>query len=221
MFDTTLQEIDSARLSPDDIDTLLPLVRAGDKSAINKMILAHWSLAKEIAGYYAATWSAAYLYDDMISEGIMIITQKVHEIAAGTAMQKHDNISAFLRVCAFHAIGDWATKQHSLGSAKTQRKQFQLGGDSGVVKFHSIPCPEGAYFETDNDMLAVRDFLDSIPATVEEHTIMRMREEGCSYEDIGALLSMAPSTVYLLLQDIYSRFMLAEARLDVPSHRIR
>lgn len=209
-----MYNIDAYQLTPEEIADLLPAVRAGDKAAKEKMILAHGPMVRDIAKRYVALWSVAYLWEDMISEGLVQVAIKIEEISDGLAMQNHDNISGFLRIRAFHAIGDWISMQQNIGTPKTQKKHAAKHGETlKIQSAQSVPCPEGEYYEIDSHMVEVRDFLDSIPSTEEERLVMKMREEGCSFEDIGQLLTMASSTVHALLQDIYARYSDAERAL--------
>ncbi len=210
-----MYNIDAYQLTAEEIADLLPAVRAGDQAAKEKMILAHGPMVRDIAKRYASLWSVSYLWDDMVSEGLVQVAIKVDEISNGKAMQTHDNISGFLWIRAFHAIGDWTSMQHTIGTPKTQKKHRDKYG--GTLKMQSSGCPEGAYYETDSHMVEVRDFLDSIPNTEEERVVIKMREEGCSFEDIGQRLDMASSTVHALLQDIYARYSDAEQALTNPN----
>jgi len=205
------QDLSSYTRTPEEIDDLLVLVRQGDHAAIQEMILAHWWLVELVAVAYGATYGANYLHDDMISEGLLAVTQKVNEIALDRALQDHDNITAFLRVCIYRCIGDWVLEQQYVGSSRTHRNQAAAGQDS--IGVSNIPCPEGAYFEADPSMTDLRDFLESIPNTEEERSILQLSEEGHSPDDIATILGLPRTAVYLLVRDIHRRFLAATQRL--------
>lgn len=206
------QDISSFERTSEEIDNLLVLVRHGDHAAVQELILAHWELVEIVASTYAAGYGVGYLWDDMVSEGLVAITTKVNEIAMGRALQDHDNITPFLRVCIYRCIGDWVIEQKFVGSSRTQRNQTAAGVEH--VGLHNMPWPEGTWHETDPCMMTdLRDFLESIPATEEERSILQLREAGNSFEEISAILGMAQTTVYMLAVDIYQRFVAATERL--------
>jgi len=167
------------RLDDNEKAILIPLIKKGDKDAINRMIEGHTGLIAQVVGRYA--WQQPRKTDDMLSVGWLALTEAVIKFSKGEI--NHDNITGYILTRAHGAIHNFIVEDQTV---KPSRDTF-----SKIIRHHIDDIEETIEHEFEQpDYLIEEIGLNNV-----EKIIAIMALEGYTNIEIGKKLNYSKAYI--------------------------
>ena len=196
-------------LSREKNSALYSRVMAGDEQARQQMIEGNMALVgNKVNAFICEHPQVAYLRDDLCSSGYIGLVQAVN------AMVKHKNPknpnpTGYLSVAIYREIKRFVDKEAVISvpdrtqrDARKEKRQIKA-----PTVYNDIPESRGPrQLDTSPKMVELRELLRSCCRSDEERTILKMREDGCSYRKIAEAIGMSNTTTYMMAREIEKRF---------------
>jgi DNA-directed RNA polymerase specialized sigma24 family protein len=184
-----LENVADNPLTSEENDALAVKVRAGDLRAREELILGNIPLVK----HKVKTWTTlyphlVYLYDDMLSEGLVGLVRSVN-IIAKTPKPDDNNVTGFISVGVTRTIGGFVAQEE-------------------IEPKISLPDWLANTLE-DEDTTQFVDFVDSLLAACESEdhkTILLMKAKGASDYEIAQVLDCSRQTVQVMRSEIHQNW---------------
>ncbi len=187
-------------------DELYPLVAAGDKDAIRKMIEANMSLAISKVDSYIGTYPhVSYLREDMEGEGFLGVTMAVNKMAEAGPIE-NPNPTGYISYWIMERIGYVVDRE--ITSGLTDRGIRKKRAKQQTVA-HQVAMPPvlDILMDDPTKLIELREQILSCCETEQDRTIVRMRESRYTDKEIAAALDAPVTTTYMLRRAIYARFL--------------
>jgi hypothetical protein len=200
-------------------DELYPLVSAGDEAAIIQMIELNMSLVvAKVAAYIRCYPFAAYLQDELLSEGFVGLTKGVRKMAEDGPIfnPKPTRYMEYWILCHVGAVIDREDANGESDRLKRLRRQQEKNnpGESEQIRLRRVPLPDSmansSHADELVDPMAMPDLRDLIAACCEtdiDRIIVDMREKGYKDAEIAKVIETPYSTTYMLRRAIYRRVL--------------
>lgn len=189
-------------------EQLYPLVIAGNEEARREMIEGNMALVTLRVNTFIRFFpQAEFLRDDLISEGLLALVSAVNGMKNRIG-QADCNPQGYLLKSISNALGEMLDSESHLqmlsktvrnkrAEGETLPQQIPMSGSMPDVAFDEQPLRE------------LKEDIWSVAETDEERTVLRMREEGFNDREIGEVLGMPNTTVWVTRRDLYERFLAA------------
>lgn len=185
-------------------------VMAGDEQAHQEMIESNMALVgSNVNEYVRKHPEAAHLRDDLRSAGYVGLVQAVG------AMAKHrdpenSNPTGYMSVAIRREISRCADNEGTISIPdRTQREARKENRPlaapavcQGIPKSLADSAPDAA-----QELIEIRDLLDSCCQSEDERTILRMREGGYADRDIAKEIGLAHTTTYMMRRELEKRYL--------------
>lgn len=187
-------------------DALYDRVATGDIVARDRLIEANIGLVHtRVRAFLTSFPKLRYLRNDMIAAGLLALTKACERMRLEGPVTGR-NPTGYIYVCVSNAIGHLVEREISTVPDRTQRLARQKG--------HALRAPRHVSFG-DRDIPDCREMVESetmaaIDAACQtdlDRTIVRMRREGHSDQDIADATDIARATIWVLRREIYARFL--------------
>lgn len=175
---------------------LLKKVRAGDKVAIERMILSHVRLAISIVNRYVAVGGLYHLANDLDSAAMEGIVLAVNRVAEG-GMANHENVTGYIVRYIHNSI--IRTAQHDSAIYVPRRQKDRIVEPLR----NSIP---GKDSQLNIQQLEFWDLIDSLTDDDLEKRILKLRSKGHTDAEIGELIGLNRLQVLRIRTDLFRRF---------------
>lgn len=186
-------------------ERLYPRVMAGDEKAREDMIESNMPLViVKVNSFLCRHSQFAYLRDDLHSAGFVGLVQAVNKMAEHVD-PPIVNPTGYISVAITHEIGKLVAKEENRGFARVPKGDRETGKVPFVTNFlpESLVDPEQ---EAAQEVIEMRDLLESCCESDDERTILRMREKGHSDREIADAIGLKHTTTYLLRLELEDRF---------------
>ncbi len=207
--------------SREENDRLYPLVAACDKSAIDKMIESNMPLViSKVESFIRCFPGAAYLRDDLQSEGLLGLAKAVNKMAEA-GPRENANATGYISYWVHYHLGLVIDNEKANGASQRtiQRKsnddepmphcvamsQCVGAGGNEYVDFTAYP-----FADEPSDPMAMSDLRDLIYScceTEQDRIIVDMREASHTDKEIAAVIDAPVTNTYMLRRAIYARFL--------------
>ena len=187
----------------DSNDQLYPLVAAGDREAMDRMIEGNMSLViDKVDRFVAVHRDAEHLRDDLISEGFVALTTAVNKMAEA-GPRESPNPTGLISHHIGRRLQDAVTQVGFGASARTVSRGVE------TPKLVSLPDEFDAPSRAADPiaMLELRDTIQACCESREDKVIIRMRESGSTDAEIAERLNTSVASIYRMRQAIYERFL--------------
>jgi hypothetical protein len=184
-------------------DALYPLVIAGDERAKQEMIEGNMALVTlRVETFIKNCPAAAFLRDDLISEGLLALTTAVNRMEPVS----EPNPTGYILVAVSNAIEELVDKELYMQMSSETARRKRAAGEKLPTQ---IPVGRGV-FEMAYDETKVRELRDTIESCAEtdiERTILKLREEGNSDYDIAAEIDLPRLSIFRMRREMHQRFL--------------
>ena len=186
-------------------ERLYPRVMAGDEEAREEMIESNMPLViVKVNSFLCRHSQFEYLRDDLHSAGFVGLVQAVNKMAEHVD-PPIVNPTGYISVAITHEIGRLVAKEENRGFARVPKADRE----AGKVPFVTNSLPESLVDpeqEAAQEVIEMRDLLESCCESDDERTILRMREKGHSDREIADAIGLKHTTTYLLRLELEDRF---------------
>lgn len=186
-------------------ERLYPRVMAGDEEAREEMIESNMPLViVKVNSFLCRHSQFEYLRDDLHSAGFVGLVQAVNKMAEHID-PPIVNPTGYISVAITHEIGRLVAKEENRGFARVPKADRE----AGKVPFVTNSLPESLVDpeqEAAQEVIEMRDLLESCCESDDERTILRMREKGHSDREIADAIGLKHTTTYLLRLELEDRF---------------
>lgn len=180
-------------------------VTVGDEAAKQRMIEGNMPLVvNKVEALVAKAPALAYLYDDMLSAGLLRLVEAVDSIANLPA-DDSDMVAGYLAKAITNAIADEIESSSTIHVARRSLKRLKSKGDCPPVAttLEHDPIQE---VSAAHRVFEMRDLVMSCCKSEHERAVVTLREAGYTCEEIGAQLSISKPTVTRYLRQIAARY---------------
>ncbi len=184
-------QIDSSRLSKEDLLALLNNIREGKDvvESVQKIILTHMRWALFISASYIGQYSCKSIGNDLDSEALLGLS-----IGANRLLRmKHDNVTGYL---AYFIHSHLLECMHRSPTVRVPRRQSPVT----TVPILITPMPIA------NRCINVKEFVEDLTSNETERQFAMWRIEGYSSQEIASFLKVSLSQVYLIRERIRKRY---------------
>jgi len=190
-------------------EELYPRVMAGDAKAREEMITGNMALViSKVDSYLRRYPQIEHFRDDLHSAGFTGLVKAVNKMAEHREPAKV-NPTGYISVAITHEFANLARKEavHSgIELADIPEMDMDDGNDTPKVS-HGVPesIPDTNQSAA-AELFELRELIHSCCQSEEEHTLIRMREEGYSDREIARALAMPHTSAYTLRKELEKRF---------------
>jgi len=195
-------------LDREENERLYHRVMAGDREARRQMIEGNRPLVvMKVDSYIHCYPNVAYLRDDLHSAGFAALVQAVNKMAEHDQPRKV-NPTGYISVAITHGIARLAEKEAAMGLTSIPEFEDAPDDDDDAPRAeHNVPDSIlDANESARQGLFELRDLIHSCCQSEEEHTLVRMREEGYSDREIARALNMSHTSAYMLRKELETRF---------------
>lgn len=186
-------------------ERLYPRVMAGDEKAREEMIEANMPLViVKVNSFLCRHSQFEHLRDDLHSAGFVGLVQAVNKMAEHVD-PPIANPTGYISVAITHEIGRLVAKEENRGFARVPKADKE----AGKIPFVTNSLPESLVDpkqQAAQEVIEMRDLLESCCESDDERTILRMREKGHSDREIADAIGLKHTTTYLLRLELEERF---------------
>lgn len=190
-------------------------VANGDMAARDEMIRSNMGLVTwKVSQFLVFLPRLRYFNDDLVSSGMIGLVEAVNK------MQAHGFIpgtkpSGLMVACIQSAIGHAVEHAADVRIPTRTRKRKEKKGTHVKAPFKEMTLSLNGCEEEDDlafsyDPQPMQELRETIDACCEddmEREIIRLREEGYVDREIGEMLSIPLTTIYVMRRTIYARFL--------------
>ena len=200
-------------------EELYPLVAAGDRKAMDEMIMLNMALVKHKVDLLLNQYPQyGFLVADLISQGTIGLVQAVNLMAGirkgieGPVPEISEdkfNPTGFIATTIFYRLGELLDAENGIRVPGRSRRRKIKSGFAVPVKENSIESEYTLDMAGAVDPRATVDLLDEIYGccdTDQEREIVRHRIEGRSDQEIADIIEISRWSVYMIRQEIEKRF---------------
>lgn len=186
-LNTNLRAACKTTSSTDDNDHLYPLVASGDAYARQRIIINNMPLVISLVeSYLSSRTDYVYLQDDLIAEGFLGLVEAANNLA--TPGRIVTNPTSYLsRSIRFHIYR--AAKHSPYQTCEKDISKMMLGARSNTIS-----------------SIDTRDIIDSCCESDDDFTILKMREQGHSFQEISHAINVSVGTAHNRYVAIRERF---------------
>lgn len=181
---------------------VIPLFRANQTDALrDELVLGHIKLGLTIVGHYLEALKSRALLEELVSAMTEAILDAVNRFPANCT---HDNLTGYI-TDVIHSKLSYTIERSSV---------IRVPGATQRTYGHKPPKVEdiaglrqGVAVRDDNLVtLEIKEQMDALCETDQERTILQLRYEGYTDQEIGAQLGLVRSTIWVIRQSIQKRF---------------
>ncbi len=186
-------------------ERLYPRVMAGDEQAREEMIESNMPLVIfKVNSFLRRHSPFEHLRDDLHSAGFVGLVQAVNKMAEH-GDPPITNPTGYISVAITHEIGKVVAKEENRGFARVPKNDRETGKVPSVTNVlpESLLDPGQ---EATQEVIEMRDLLESCCVSDDERTILRMREKGHPDREIADAIGLKHTTTYLLRRELEQRF---------------
>lgn len=217
--------------TPEENLALYPKVLAGDAAARERMIVGNMSLViNKVEGFLKIAPQYSYLFDDMVSEGLIGLCTAVNKMAD----VQNPNPTGYISWWVNYHIGDAVDKESGVSGSKRTKDRLRAKGvelpallnyeerssdapdeSDEYVQKHDLS--ESVYDQLvqcedidamDPDIMRnLHETIEHCCVTEEDRIIVDMRSKGYVDADIAKTLGLSVTGTYLMRREIYRRFL--------------
>ena len=192
-----------AAATKEENQVLYERVASGDKAARDEMIERNMALVFEKVNSFVATHrNIRYLQDDLVSSGTIGLVKAVDAMAADGGCSR-DPVGC---ICGsiIHTMSDLFETESPINVSRRVRKR----PTSQPVPTRETFNPEKIQ-SRDSETVELFDLRDQIQSCCwcdQDRSIIRLREEGHTQDEIAALIGVPSGSIYYYIQAIKDRF---------------
>jgi hypothetical protein len=196
-------------------DELLSRVMAGDQAAREKMVLANLPMvATKVNMFLDNRPEWGYLFDDLMSEGIIGLVQAVNKMANPDADDgvAGANPTGLISIYIYHRLGELIDKEVTMRIPARTRRRKSAAGKELLVPTKESSLTSRYTFEIEGltdprSMIEMMDELYGCCETAIERRLIELRIEGRKDDEIAMTLGLPKTTAYMMRRSIYARFL--------------